>query len=397
MAGSAFLSEIGDVVEYSVHAEVAEPTDNLVVSVSVPAELDVSSVPLDDQAEAISAGLHGKKEDIVWVIGDAKPGDSIDLQWFGRVSAPGDLMATAVAEARTDDASATDAADTFLAAPPQVATEKAQPTEVLGKVIKRVPVTIPAPAGAVLPVTGWSPSGPLWIAFALLAFGGLLMLIGVTGMGAARITALVLVLAVMTACTTATNDNSAAPTDGATEAAPEPEVEPTPADQVKGKRIFNNDPAVVGTDEATDSTEPPATITLYRNVLVDVDVDADLLAQTDRTSDNTMSFSWTEPDRNVATATSGLMFTPEPISELMVGLTWTEDGLTSSVTLTNASSEPLRVQGRLLLDVTDSSGTGTSLSSDPMDVVLAPGGEVEATYRYLLPTGEYTLISRFEN
>ena len=397
MEAATFLGEIGEIVQYTVHAEVAEASENLVVTVSVPPEMDVSSVPLDDQAEAISASRHGTKEDIVWVVGDVTAGQAVDFHWSAEVTEPGDLMATAVANAKTDAAKASESTDTFLAARADVATTKAEPTKVLGKIIKMVPVTIPAPDGAVLPVTGWSPTGWLWTSIACVGLGSLLLLIGLARSGARRTGALVVALGILTSCTPAQDETVTAPPE--TQSTPEAadEADEPPADEVKGKRIFNNDPAATTEGLPVPAAEEPAVITIYKRVITDAPADLDLVTQDDRAGDNSLSFTWAEPDREVATATSGVIFTPEQISSLTVGLEWDTDGLNSGVTLENTSSEPLRVQGELILEIAGPGGVGEKLNSGPVDVVLAPGGLVQVSYRYLLPTGEYTLISSFEH
>lgn len=393
MEASALLGQVGDIVEYTIHAEVAEPSSKLVVTVLVPPEMDVASVPLDDAADAIQAGLHGDQEDIVWVLGSVTPGNPVELHWFARVTLAGDLQATAVAEARTTAGRAQDETDTFLAAPPQVATQGSQPARVLGKVIHRVPI---AP-GSVLPVTGWSPAGMLWLAFACLALGSLLLVIGLTGYR--RTTALVLLLGLSASCTPAPNEAGAPHEE--THAAPQAEKDAAPRDRVLGIRI-HNPPAPSETDEAPVEASQPSSpdagaTTTYRRVITEVQADLDLVTQDDREGDNTLSFAWAEPERQVATATSGLLLAAEQPSSLTAGLSWDTDGLLSLVRLQNMSSKPLRVQGELILEITGSGGARSTLSSGPVDIILAPQGLVLVSNRYLLPSGEYTLTSSFRH
>lgn len=390
MGASALLGQVGDVVEYTVHAEVAEPSSKLVVTVSVPPEMDVASVPLDDAADVMGVGRHGEQEDIVWIMGSVTPGHPVELHWFARVTLAGDLQATAVVEARTNAGLAQDETDTFLAAPSQVATQGSQPARVLGKVIHRVPI---AP-GNVLPVTGWSPAGMLWLAFACLALGSLLLVMGLTGFR--RTTALVLLLGLSASCTPAPNEAGAPQEE--THAAPQAEEDATPRDQVLGVRI-HNPPAPSETDEAEEASQPSSpdagATTTYRRVITEVPADLDLVTQVDRVGDNALSLSWDEPARQVEIAASGVLIATEQQSSLTVGLSWDTDGLLSRVRLQNLSSEPLRVQGELILEITGSGGAQSTLSSGPVDIILAPQGLVLVSNRYLLPSGEYTLTSSF--
>jgi hypothetical protein len=91
------------------------------------------------------------------------------------------------------------------------------------------------------------------------------------------------------------------------------------------------------------------------------------------------------------------MFTADEPSSMTVGLSWDPEGLSTTVRLENTSSKPLRVNGSVTLEITDSGAIISTLTSEPLDVVLAPGGGAIVSYRYLLPSGEYTISSSFEH
>lgn len=398
------LGQVGDTVTYSIHVEVTEPTSELVVLANVAPELDVAGVPLNDAVESMSAGRHGDDEDIVWVLEDVEPGTPIDLIWYGRVAHAGDLEATSVIEARTDEASATDAAHTFLGAAPSVDAEGTAKPEVRGKVVRMVPVPAAAPAGgSLLPVTGWSPEASLWFAFALLVTGSALIGISVARPRARHAVALLMVLLVTAACTSDQPEQSSAPTPPAQEDPQEEEAEKErpdkPKDQVLGIQI-RRDPDEVeaeATEETVSEETAPVTPEItYRRVVVLGPEVPDPVQQPPAEGDNTVSFDWDEDVREVATATSGIVYYPEQLSSITTALNWDEEGLTSNVMLTNTSSEPLRVQGTLILEIVKDGETAATLTSDPIDVILAPEGSVEVGYRYLLPSGEYLVTSNFQ-
>jgi hypothetical protein len=160
-----------------------------------------------------------------------------------------------------------------------------------------------------------------------------------------------------------------------------------------GKRIHRkspNQPSNVPADTAAADS-----ITYRRVVTVTSGTDEPEM-QPGRTSDNALSFAWDESGREVQQATSGIRFTADQPSAMTVGLSWDSDGLSTNVRLANTSSEPLRVDGSVILEIMDSGTVVSTLASEPVDVVLAPGGEAIVTYRYLLPSGEYTLSSTFQ-
>ena len=396
---SELLGQVGDLVEYSVEVRVTEPVDKLVVTGSVPIELDITAILVDDEAEAIASGKRGAYEDIVWVLRSLTPDDPVSLKWTGRVTDPGDLVATATVEAKMGSESSSAAAETFLAAPPKVHLEGTTSPQVKGKIVRFVPVERPAPAapGGLLPVTGWSPTPFLWAALGLLALG--LFLVTIAGWRAAtrQAAVLLLVMAITAACTASTPDQAAEePVDPAptTEESPPAEVGKEPKDRVKGIQIRRD--AVPTTEEEPVATTEPGLVPTYRRVVVQVP-GQEVSSQESRSTENSLSFGWDEPARAITQATSSIMIVPGATSRMTVGLGGDAEGLLAQIMLENTSHEPLRVDGTMTLEVWDGGELVATLTADPIDTVLEPGGIAEATYRYLLPTGEYSLSGLFEH
>jgi hypothetical protein len=68
------------------------------------------------------------------------------------------------------------------------------------------------------------------------------------------------------------------------------------------------------------------------------------------------------------------------------------------LTLTNTHDDVrLEVKGRLVHDLYSGSRRVARLRSAPIDEVLAPGGSVVARFSYLVPTGDYVVVARFES
>lgn len=402
VASPVLLGQVGDTVTYSINVEVTEPTPELVVVTTVAPELDVAGVPLNDAVESMAFGRHGDDEDIVWVLEDVTPGAPVELIWHGLVAQAGDLEATSVVEARTDDASATDATQTFLASEPSAEAEGTAAPSVRDKVVRMVPVPAAAPDGSLLPVTGWSPESTLWVAAVLLALGLLLIAVSLARPRARQTVALLMVLLVTAACTSDSPEPSAAPTpptETQEDEAGEDERPDKPKDQVLGIQI-RRDPEELEAEQAeevasteAESVNPPVT---YRRVVVLGPEAPEPVQQPPAEGDNTVSFAWDEGGRTVGTATSGIVFNADQLSTITTALNWSDDGLTSDILLTNVTSEPLRVQGTLVLEIVKDGDTAATLTSDPIDVTLAPEGSVEVGYRYLLPTGEYLVTSNFQ-
>lgn len=399
LEASELLSQVGDLVEYSVEVRVTEPVDKLVVTGSVPIEMDITAIPVDDEAEAIASSKRGAYEDIVWVLRSLTPDDPVSLQWTGRVTDPGDLVATATVQAKIGSESSSAEAETFLAAAPKVHLQGTTSPQVKGKIVRFVPVERPAPSpGGLLPVTGWSPTPFVWAALGLLALGAFLVTIAGWRAATRQAAVLLLVMAITAACTSATPDQAAQdePSDPAptTEQSPPAEEDKQPKDRVKGLQIRRD--AVPTPEEEPVPTTEPGVVPTYRRVVVQVPGE-EVSTQESRSTENSLSFTWDEPARTVTQAASSIMIVPGATSRMTVGLGGDAEGLSARIALENTSDEPLRVDGTMSLEVWDGGELVATLTADPIDVVLEPGGIAEATYRYLLPSGEYSLSGLFEH
>ena len=406
LEASELLGQVGDLVEYSVEVRVTEPVDRLVVTGSVPIEMDITAIPLDDEAEAIASGKRGAYEDIVWVLRSLTPDDPVSLTWTGRVTEPGDLVATATVQAKVGSESSSAEAETFLAAPPKVHMEGTTSPQVKGKIVRFVPVESSAPGpGGLLPVTGWSPTPFLWAALGLLTLGVFLVTIAGWRAATRQAAVLLLVMAITAACTSSTPDQAAdEPADPGA-----PTTEPSlpdkagkqPKDRVKGIQIRRDSvpttekEPVATTEEERVATTEPGLVPTYRRVVVHVPAQ-EVATQESRSTENGLSFVWDEPARAITQATSSIMIVPGAISRMTVGLGGDADSLRARIVLENTSDAPLRVDGTMTLEVWAGGALVATLTADPIDVVLEPGGIAEATYRYLLPSGEYSLSGQFE-
>lgn len=391
------IGQIGDLVVYSIDLEVSEPVHDLVVTGSVPIEMDITSLPLNDRVEAMTSGQRGDQEDIVWVISSATPQNGVTLNWTARVTHPGDLVATAVFKAKAGAQATVATSDTFLAAPPEVATEGvARSPQVRGKVVRFVPVRVGA-TGNLLPRTGWSPAVPLGVAFACMISGALLIIISVRRPRLRWMVAALVALSVTAACSPDSNRSQSTPEvqpETGSAATPNENPKKAPRDRVLGTRITRDEPTAEPT-EAPTGTSAGNSIAYRRVVTLDRSA-REPQAQTARPSDNSLSFGWDEPTREVHRATSGVLLKGDQPSSMTVGLSWDSEGLSTNVRLENISSEPLRVKGSVVLEIRGAGGGVTTLESEPLDVTLAPGGGAVVSYRYLLPTGEYTISSGFQ-
>ena len=403
LEASELLGQVGDLVEYSVEVRVTEPVDKLVVTGSVPIEMDITAIPVDDEADAISSGKRGAYEDIVWVLRSLTPNDPVSLQWTGRVTDPGDLVAKATVQAKIGSESSSAEAETFLAAPPKVHLEGTTSPQVKGKIVRFVPVERSAAApGSLIPVTGWSPTPFLWAALGLMALGFFLVSIAGWRSATRQAAVLLLVMVITAACTSSTPDQAAKdePSDPAptTEESPPAEVGKQPKDRVKGIQIRRDAvPTTVPTtgEEPVPTTEP-GLVPTYRRVVVQVP-GQEVSTQESRATENSLSFVWDESARAVTQATSSIMIVPGATSRMTVSLGGDADGLLARIALENTSDQPLHVDGTMTLEVWDGSELVATLTAEPIDVVLEPDGTAEATYRYLLPTGEYSLSGLFEH
>jgi hypothetical protein len=415
---SPLLVQVGDTASFAstLSNETAAPVEDVAVVARLAPELDLVGVAQIPEADAISIGSSPRGEDIVWIFETIDPGESIDLNWSGHVSSPGDLEASNRIEALSNGRRlAQSSQSTYLGYVQGVRTERGErPAAVVQErvVTKLVPVSteVAAAPGGILPLTGWSPAGVIVFGFALIAAGGLLLLPG----GLPRPSRLVLIAILLLGTACVSEQNTAAPDRPDVESSVTPEPEPEPSggtgpdqdnkrdekrgDRVLGLRLDRNGEADGRADDATDTplgtpTEAVAyeTVTEVVSVTVQPEVTEERLDS--REGDNTMSFTWgpgTAPQ-----AASSVRFSPDATEELLVGLSSRGSRLLAPISLVNVSEDRrLVVQGRLVLQVSSGRRTST-LSSGPIDVVLEPGGETTAVITFSLPAGTYSAKAAF--
>jgi hypothetical protein len=116
-----------------------------------------------------------------------------------------------------------------------------------------------------------------------------------------------------------------------------------------------------------------------------------------RAGDSTATFDWDEATRDITQATSSRTLAAGAPTELLTNLDFAQDAIGTEVVLRNLSeTERIAVNGTLGLEVQTPTGT-TRLTSDPVDVVLEPGGEVTADFSFLLPSGTYSVRGFLES
>ena len=442
------LSQVGEMVHYDVTVSnegVADLEDSLVVDVA-PMEIDVVSVDLVDEVEAVQIGESGGRHDIVWNVGSLPAGSSVTLPWDGRAVRAGDLKAVNSVRGLVGTTEATrSASESFLAeeGPQAVANPHFEPIEERVVTFVDPPPSDPdaraaTQPGVVLPLTGVSISR-LVVGAVLLLFGGLLLLVGARlAPRASRkaIIATVLVGLAGAACVSGGGDD---PTGAAGRVTPRTFGTDDPRDdeeaRVKGERIVRGEdededppatPAPTPVPPATPApsatpappvapataTPPPvvaapatgaapapdpAPLRVVRVVETTLE-DLPVQTQGSRTGNNTVSFGWDEAAGGITSATSGTRFVRDGSSDLFTDLTAEDGTVVNRITLRNLEEATrLRVHGRLVHEVYEGTRLVARLRSEPLDVVLAPGGQVSASFSFLVPTGQYTVQAAFES
>ncbi|MFN2588217.1 MAG: hypothetical protein ABR613_08870 [Actinomycetota bacterium] len=437
------LAQVGSMVRYEVTVsnEGDDDLDDVLVVDVAPQEVDVVSVDLVDEVEAVQIGESGGRHDIVWNVGSLPAGSSVTLPWDGRAAAAGDLRAVNSVRGligTTETVRST--SESFLAAegPRDIANPPFAPIE--ERVVTFVDPAPSEPSSAsatqpvVLPLTGASISRIVFAGI-LFVFAGALIVVGA---GLAHhsshkaIAAALLAAVVGVACVSGGDDSGPGAARGATPrtfGTDDPRADEET--EVKGERI------VRGEDEGDDpgtpaptsppasppptATPPPPTtapptappavaapatesapadaapVRVVRTVETELE-DLPVETQASRRGDNTISFAWDEAAGGITAASSGTRFDADEGSELLVDLTTARGAIVNRITLRNtAEAKRLAVRGRLVHEVYEGARLVARLRSSPIDVVLAPGGEVVARFSYLVPAGQYSILVSFES
>lgn len=445
---SRVLAQVGSMVHYDVTVanDGTEDLENVLVVDVAPEEVDVVSVDIVDEVEAVQIGESDGRHDIVWNVGSLPAGASVVLPWDGLAARPGDL--TAVNSVRgllgqTETVRST--SRSFLAREGARDVENPPFDPIEERVVTFVDPppgpgsgTTPAPLQptTVLPSTG-AEAGDFLAAALLFVLSGVLLMAGsrlASGSSARALAAAMIAGVLLGACVAGDDpagDGRAAPRTFGTD---DPRAEDA---QVKGERIVRGEededdstpaptapstpappatappaatatptapppataPAVVAAPTAPPATAPPAVdpepvrvVEIIRIGLEDLPVET----LGSRGGDNTVSFGW-EEGTGVTAATSGTRFVRGNGSELLTDLTSGHGKITNRITLTNThDAARLHVDGRILHEVYSDGRLVARLRSAPYDEVLAPGGSVVARFSYLVPTGDYVVQASFE-
>jgi hypothetical protein len=410
------LAQVGAPVHYNVHVlnQGTQMLKDLVIVDVVADELDVTSVPADPSADAISLGSSRTGEDIVWIVNELAPGASIDLPWAARVSQTGDYSAdnTVTAKAKGVDK--------------KTAGHRTYVGDVLGSRVKnpapsgtkRVVTykTVPVAGGSVqplvipatLPATGTTIWPFVGLALALILLGAIMVRVAGTPKKARSLVVVLLLL--LGACVSTPDSHVAS-------SSPSPVISP----RVLGKKITRRGPQGPDTKDsssngtattaANDSTasdagltpittpslvaEVPQTETIKQVDEVPITAaDLDVATQPDLDAANTMSIVWSSV--GVESAASSVSFDSAATAEVLTSLEPNSRAVMVTVTLRNLlSDQRLAVHGHFAHEITGSNGFHAQLVSEPVDVILNPDGETSVSFVYDLPDDSYTLGASF--
>lgn len=406
---SELLVEVGGTFRYTITVRNTgdEALEGVIVTDEVAPEIDVVSVPVPDEVEAVQLGRSPLHEDIVWNVGRMEPGEEIALEWVAQAASAGDLIAVNEVSAEADRTpSRSSSSTTFLASDDGVRAANPPAAPVTKKVVvlgTRL-VRAPSTGGAVLPVTGMDVLPWAAGAAALIGLGAVL---SSAARRRSRVAAgAIVVLLLLSACVGSTPQDQAA--EPAQDETTEPEVkpEPKPSDQVLGTRLTRSPEEAaedLATEDATESIEeqtetaPEFVTEEFREVKTVVVPPEELVSGSlaSRDGDNHMTFDWDLDTRSIPQAASSVIYLAEATTELLTTLRVEGDAIAVVVTLRNVGDAPIDVSGRLVHLVSGADGEIAEFTSDPIDMVLNPDGKVTAEFSYLLPTGRYSSTSEF--
>lgn len=418
------LAQVGDRFRYKITVanNGGGTLEDVVLRHLVAEELTVVGVPILEEVEAINLGRFGDEEDITWVLGDMGPGDSFVLPWLAKVKKSGDFVAGgSITVSSGNEQQTFRPRNLYLASVKGLRVVDEGRRFVTRRVVQERSVTLPADDSAVeagtLPATGASGTIPYALVAAGLIGGGALLLVSPRK----RSRALVLVaLLLLTACVDdgpngdSVDPNTPPEVKGRVIERDDTESEEREdaggqSDEGRGDRPTDEDPPAnedegrgsedgSGDEDAQVSAGPaPTTVQTVREVrtvrIPVEDLPVSSLGAT--TGDNAMSLDWSETD-GVRSALSSIQVGSEAPVSLRTGILVNGKRISVEVTLWNESKkERVEVSGRILHEVAGLAGGSKTLSSEPIAIVLAPGAKTVETFVYTLPTGNYTLTSRF--
>ena len=436
---AGLLAQLGATVEYVVVVtnRGAEAVRNVTVTNDVPAELDVAGVPVVDVADTINLITVGSNEQVVWGINTLGAGRSVRLPWTGQVVDLGDFSATNSVIATAPRSVVTATSDVYLAASGSPRVDDGIPAKVKGRTVTRRTVTYEqrrvatAPdaqaAPGSLPATGVDPLGWVLLGVVALITGIALMILLRPGGDRRRaLVALVAALLTLAACVSGEPGTTDPVGDAGTETEREAGVAAetdvaddevlgtrvdrgngttgpgtgnggsTPDDGADANDADDDSPVVTGSDDGADGTFVVETVPVETIEVVRLAPEpATIVPLGALTGANTVNFEWDEPTRTMGSGTSGIIFGNEAAS-LTTSLSSERGPIGMASTIRNDSeTDRLAVEGRVVLQISGSSGSAR-LTSSAIDVVLEPGGEVTAPFSFLLPSGSYSATAVFQ-
>ena len=425
MSPSGGLLQVGDRFRYRVTVTNEGDTEleDVVVQQFVPAELTVVGVPILDEVEGINLSRFGDKEDITWILGDVSPGETFVLPWLAKVHRSGDFNATgSITLSSSGDERSLRPPGIFIGTVKGLRITDAGVASVKRRVVTTRQVTLPAEssgAPGLLPATGATGVALfVTLAVALLGAGCLLLLAA-----SRRTRAVTVVVALLLAGCVGDGDRAAVDPNQTPEVKGrvidrdgEPEdAAGTPSDQDEradeaapdddGRDGDGPDASTRpepetdtggGTSIATGGT-PSVTIQTVREVrTIRVPVSTLPVTEVGATAgDNAISLEWSEAG-GLQSALSSILFSPDAPLSLRTALTADGKKITVEIALRNERADRrVKVEGRILHEISGLAGGPKTLTSEPISIVLAPGAVSVETFVYTLPTGSYSLTSRF--
>jgi uncharacterized repeat protein (TIGR01451 family) len=424
------VSQTGDLVRYTVTAtntgDVA--VDKLFVIDLVPDEVDVVSAPISPVVLATELGRHRGHEDVVWNVGSLAAGRSIDLVWTGRVAHAGDMRAVnvGVAKAAAGAVKARTATTTYVATAATPATNnppfapRSRRVAVEGAALAR---PFEAPAGAVIPFTGFDAVPWLLIAAGLAVAGAGIFATALTvpsGGPARRVdpkllaTTLGLAALLVTACTSApTGPEAGGASPSVTggiqvkgkvvtrraQPSPTAATSPAPASPQAGGATTPTPETAPSPGASPTLTSPVAAVAPAAPTVKVVHIgltDLPVAHLGSKGGDNALDYAWDENAGSIVHASSSLSFVRDEKVQLLSSLHPVHGRIVVDATIVNDSGmRRLAVDGRIRHGIVSGSRTVATLRSAPIHVVLAPHGSTSVRFSYALPTGDYSVISSF--
>lgn len=416
-------AQLGDPVSHSLFVSNpgADTVRDVTIVALVPEELTVVSVPVINEADAIQLGRSEGREDIVWKLEAIEAGETVELPWTARAIALGDFVAVSDFAGRVGaDVVAREESTTYLGD----VTEREVDEGVAPSLVKRVITFVRRPvveaAAGLLPVTGRPPGTVAIVALGMLGAGLLCLWLSRYPWKRVRI-AFLATFVLLTGCVASEPETADRPGSvlAPTPSSPGGDKEASDRDaRVKGRRIRNDRRGARPGGEVPDGERPEARaaesrdrdtlviprlgepprisfelVPRVRTVEVE-ELPLVLLPSLD--AGNTLTYRFDAGRRRVTEASSSTVFRRGGLALLETALSTGRGHIEVRVSLTNVSPDKrIRMVGRLMHVVSSAGAAVARFESEPIDVTLAPEGTIEASFSYLVPTGDYVADASF--